>query len=303
MCRRKTLPVLVVVAATLAAVPARAAAQGTGDDRVYRFLTADQLEDFLTSFQIPFKKTDDLTQRGVYYYDFKRGSFNVRLSYFDGKDLMIDNIFRKSASLDRINEWNKKAKFSRASLHKGNMGEHVMLEYNLDVLGGVTKGTVRQMITQFDTECKNFDRFLAGNVPPPAVPVAEKVLLPVTANALEKVLNDLNAQFKKNNNPNGVTAYDFEMDGFKLRLYNYNGKDLMVDATFRKVNLAALNKYNIDRKFVRAVAYNNNGNEYTSLETNLDCAAGVTEGMIRHFITAYVQDVRHFANYLNNLQP
>jgi len=226
------------------------------------------------------------------------------MTYFDGKDLMIDNMFSRSVSLDKLNEWNKKAKFSRASANKDKVGDYVMLEYNLDVIGGVTKGTIRQMITQFDVECNNFDRFInlgGGNPNPPPVPaVGEKILLPVTANAVEQVLRGLNVQFQKKVNPNGDATYDFNMNGFTMRLYNYNGKDLMVDAVFPKANLTALNKYNIDRKFIRAVAYNNNGKEHTSLESNLDCAAGVSEGMIRHFLTAFGQDVQHFSNYLNN---
>jgi hypothetical protein len=308
MSRRKTLALVLTAAlAAVALLPARAPAQGFGDDRVYRFLTTDQLEDFLSSYQIQFKKTENFTLRGVYYYDFKRDNFNVRLTYFDGKDLMIDNMFSKAVSLDKVNEWNKKAKFSRASSHKDNVGEFVMLEYNLDVLGGITKGTIRQMITQFDQECKNFERFLGtgGAVnpnPPPVVGGNEKVLKPVTTATLEQILKNLNVQFQRRNDANNTTMYDFDMDGVKLRLYTYNGQDLMIDAVFRKVNLAALNKYNVDRKFVRAVAYNNMGNEYTSLEANLDCMAGVTEGMIRHFITAFVQDAKHFSNYLNN-QP
>jgi hypothetical protein len=287
-------------------LPGRADAQERGDDRVYRSLTTEQLENILTGHNVQFKKTEDQKQRGTIYYDFKRGNYNVRLTYFDGKDLMIDNIFNRPIPLDKINDWNKKAKFSRASWHKDNLGEFVMLEYNLDILGGVTRGNIRQFINQFDAECGNFDRFLgtvAAKPNPPAVGAAEgeKVHAPVSNAVLEHVLKDLNVQFQKKDAPDGATIFDFKMNGFGLRLYNYSGKDLMVDATFRKTDLATVNKYNVDRKFVRAVAYNTGGNEYTALESNLDCVAGVTEGMIRHLIVEFVRDVQHFSDYLNKL--
>ncbi len=137
---------------------------------------------------------------------------------------------------------------------------------------------------------------------PSAKPATDqKINLPVTDVIVERVLGNLNVQFKKQTAPNGIMIYDCTLDGYKLRLTNYGGKDLMIDAIFRKVNLAALNKYNVDRKFVRAAAYKGiaGADDYTALESNLDCTEGATDEMIRHFITAFVQDVRHFSNYLS----
>jgi hypothetical protein len=290
-----------VLAAVLGLLPARALAQ---DDRVYRFLTPEQLEDMLRGQRVEFKKTDNPSLRGTFYYDFKKGSYNLRLSYFDGKDLMLDNVLARQVPLEKLNDWNKKAKFSRASQHQDKMGPFVMLEYNLDVTAGITRGTVRQFLSQFERECGNFDRFLAnaGTGPGPAPAVAnEPIHATATAEVVERVLQGLNVPFQKQTAGN-ATAYDFNLEGQALRLTNFGGKDLMIDGSFRKTTLAALNKYNFDTKFIRAVGYNKNGKEYTALESNLDCAAGVSEEMIRYFITVFPAEAKKFADYLGR-QP
>jgi hypothetical protein len=58
-----------------------------------------------------------------------------------------------------------------------------------------------------------------------------------------------------------------------------------------------LNQYNLNRKFVRAVNYKGKGLEYTALENNLDCEAGITEGMLRQWIMSFGDDARHFAEF------
>jgi hypothetical protein len=288
---------MLVVLVTLLPDRARAQAEGQtdADERVFHSLSTEQLEGFLGSQRIDYKKSDNKSLSGVYYYDFKRGSHGLRLTYYNGKDLMLDKQLQRGLPLDKVNDWNKKAKFSRASLHQDQRGPFLMLEYNLDLTGGVTRGTLRQFLAQFEQECAGFDRFIAEAS---AAPTLEKIYLPVTDALVEQVFGSLKIQFKKNALENGDTTYDFSVDGFKVRLYNYRGKDLMIDAVFRKVDLEALNKYNIDRKFVRAVYYSIKDNQYTALESNLDCTAGATEEMIRYFVTVFVPEVKHFANYL-----
>jgi hypothetical protein len=253
----------------------------------------------LKSEKLEFKKTENAASRGTWFYDFKRGTFNLRLTYFDGKDLMIDNFFARGVPLDKVNDWNKKAKFSRASLHRDKEGEYLMLEFNLDVVGGITRGNVKQFIARFEQECGNFDRFIgtAAANPNPIPAAVDKIHGQVTAAVIEQILKNLKADYKKQGGAVGDT-YDFKLDGISVRLTNFNGKDLMIDAVFPKSGLAALNKYNIDRKFVRAVYYNVKGNEYTALESNLDCVAGVTDEMIRYFVTNFAADARHFSEYL-----
>lgn len=284
---------LVVIALLPVRAVAQAEAQTDADQRVYRSVSPDQLEDFLRSQRLEFKKNANAGMAGVFYYDFKRGNHGVRLTYYNGKDLMLDNQLNRNVPLEKLNEWNKKAKFSRASLHQDKQGPFVMLEYNLDLTGGVTLGTLRQFLGQFAQECTAFDGFVAAT----AAPTMEKIYVPVTDAVLEQVLDGLKVVYKKNATAKGITLYDFNVDGYALRLYNYGGKDLMIDAVFRKIGLEAINQYNIDRKFVRAVYYAT-GNERTALESNLDCGAGVSEEMIRYFITVFVPEVKHFAKYV-----
>lgn len=296
MFTRSAILGVALLSGTLLFVPGHTGAQG-GDERIYRALTTDQLEEMLSAEKLTFKKTENAANRGTWFYDFKRGAFNLRLTYFDGKDLMIDNFFARAVPLDRVNDWNKKAKFSRASLHRDKDGEFLMLEFNLDLLGGITRGTVKQFITHFEQECGNFDRFIGTGAANPIPVAGDKIHAQVNAAVVEQVLKNLKAEFKKQGGANGDT-YDFKLDGVSVRLTNFNGKDLMIDAVFPKAGLTPLNKYNIDRKFVRAVYYNVKGNEYTALESNLDCVAGVTDEMIRYFITNFVADARHFSEYL-----
>jgi hypothetical protein len=118
-----------------------------------------------------------------------------------------------------------------------------------------------------------------------------------SADLLERILNSLNVTFSKS--AGSTTTYRFALQGQQVRLSNFGGSDLMMDASFSKANLQAINNYNVDRKFIRAVAYNRGaGNEYTALESNLDCVGGVSEEMIRTFIANFAGEARDFAAYL-----
>lgn len=285
--------------AAIAAAPASALAQreppaGGGGDKVYRILTADQMESMLKNFNLEYKKSDSKTA-GNYFYDYKKHNFSIRLYFYNGKDLMVDTIF-KDMPLEKLNEWNTKAKFSRACLHKDDKGPFTALEFNLDVLGGITEGTVRQFLTVFEDELKAFDKFVGGGgITQPPIPGNEKIITSVSDQMVESILNALNHKFKKGAlQNNGGTYWDFKSKGHDLRLYNYNGKDLMIDATFKQMPLDKINKYNLDRKFVRCVSYSNNNNTWTALESNLDCAGGVTESIVRHFITVFDEEVAAF---------
>ena len=73
----------------------------------------------------------------------------------------------------------------------------------------------------------------------------------------------------------------------------------MIDCTWNgAAPLAKLNQWNLKRHYVRAVLYDNNGKPYVALESNLDCLGGVSESIIRHFITIFDNDVRDFDAHL-----
>ena len=260
------------------------------DDKVFKQLTAEETEALLQSLKIQFKKTP-AKKEGIFYYDFQRGGQNMRLYWYNGRDLMLDVVFPK-LPLDQVNLWNVRAKFSRACLHKDEKGEFTALEANIDLQGGVTEGAVRQFFKVFDDEVKLFAKLAGGSADDDAV------YTKVTSDKLEGVLKGLNIAFKKLEAKGGATAYDFESNNHKLRLVNFGGSDLMIDAHFKKLKLEDVNQYNLNRKFIRCVAYNVKGNEYTSLESNLDCVGGVTDAIVRNFIRAFDIEVTEFSKYV-----
>src|SRR5438132_8121348 len=103
--------------------PARA-----DDDKVFKQLPAPQTEALLQALKLDFKKTPG--KKDIVYYDFQRGGHNVRLYWYGGKDLMLDVVFGKM-TLQEINAWNTRAKFSRACHYKDDKGEYTTLESNL----------------------------------------------------------------------------------------------------------------------------------------------------------------------------
>ena len=266
------------------------------DEKAFRALTPEAAEKMLQDLKIEFKKT--ASKKGdEHYFDFARENYRIRLTLFSPQELMLDCVFR-GITLERVNQWNTSTRFSRANWHKDQSGELTILEYGLDISGGATAGTIKQFLARYEDELKKYDKFVLGNPN-----TAEDVILTeVTNERLENILKTQGISFQKKTNNAGVAMFDFELGSHKLRMYNFSGKDLMIDAHFRKISYDDANRYNLNRKFVRVVNYKGKDVEYTALENNLDCASGVTEGMIRHWITSFGDDARHFADYAKKLQ-
>lgn len=265
------------------------------EEKIYKKLTSDETEGLLKKFAIDFKKADSNTP-GTYFYDFKRQKFEVRLYHFEGKDLMLDSVFQKMP-IERVNEWNIRAKFSRACLQKNPKGDYVTLESNFDLVGGVTEGAIKQFILSFDEELKTFAAFFGESA------ADEVVFRPVTPEKLEAILKSMGIAGKKGTlKDDSGEAYEFEIDGLKMHLVNYGGKDLMIDAHFPKIALEDVNRYNLEKKFIRAVAYDVGGKQYTALECNLDCEAGTAVVILRTFLVGFVDDARTFAKYVESKQ-
>lgn len=133
---------------------------GTGQDekKVFRKVSAERLEAVLKSLEIEFKKTG-AKQADTHFYDFDRGNYKVRLGNHGGNDLWIDCLFPK-APLETINQWNVRAKFSRAVLTKLDEKDMSIVEFQLDCVGGVTDEIIRQFVRRFDEEVKAFDKFI-----------------------------------------------------------------------------------------------------------------------------------------------
>jgi hypothetical protein len=262
------------------------------DDKVIRSIAPEATEKLLQDMKVEFKKSS--SKKGdEHYFDFTRNGYKVRLTQYSPEDMMLDCVFR-GAPIEKVNQWNTYTRLSRASYHKDASGEFCILEYGLDLSGGVSTGAVKQLITRFDEELKKFDKFL-GNAND------DIVIADVSDEKVENVLKTMAINYQKKKNNAGVMMFDFEMSSFKIRLYNFGGKDLMMDAHFRKIPLEVANRYNLNRKFVRVVNYKSKDTEYTALEANLDCEAGVTEGALRHWIVSFGEDARHFSDFTKKL--
>jgi hypothetical protein len=128
-------------------------------EKVYRALTPAQLETILTDMGLKFNKTQPKTQPNDYDYDFDRNNYKIRLTLSNGKLLWLSN-FQPKNTLEKINQWNVQAKFSRAVLDRVGDREYAIVEYQLDAGGGVTDKMIRQFIKRFDKEVADFDAFL-----------------------------------------------------------------------------------------------------------------------------------------------
>jgi hypothetical protein len=127
----------------------------------------------------------------------------------------------------------------------------------------------------------------------------EKVYRNISSEHLERILSDLNLSYKKTSGTKeGVHFYDYEKNNFKIRLHNYNGKDLWIDALFNKIAPEEANRWNIRAKFSRAVLVKDKERETTSLENQIDCLGGVTDGMIRQFINRFDGEVSDFSKFI-----
>ena len=299
------MTVRIAVPFFLAAALIVSADAASAQEKVYTSLTTDQMEQILKGMNAEYKKTASPTLEGIFFYDITKGKHTIRLHYFKGKDLMVDSLF-KEYPLDNVNKWNRRTKFNRAVLYQDPKGgQFVALESNLDLAGGVSENAIRRFIQTYKTDMLAFEKFL-GSGPIPEIPQVvqpggDKIYFDVTSDKIESVLQSLNLTYKKQalKDGNGF-IYDYQSRSYKIRLYNFKGKDLMLNAVFDKQPLETINKYNFSRKFIRTVLYTPPGGaDYTSLEANQDCSAGVTDNLLRHFIVTFDEEIQSFVAFLN----
>jgi hypothetical protein len=131
---------------------------GAPETKVYRSVSGEKLEKILKDLDIDATKSKG-PKEGIFFYDFTRDKLKVRLHSYGGQDLWIESVFTDALTLEDVNRWNVRAKFSRAVLVKTEGKSSVSLECQLDCLGGVTDPIVRQFISRFDGELKDFVKF------------------------------------------------------------------------------------------------------------------------------------------------
>lgn len=128
-------------------------------EKAYRSVSNEKMESILKELNIVYKKTAGKAE-GVFFYNYERNKFKIRLHNYGGKDLWIDALFNDKSSLQEVNRWNTKAKFSRAVLIQDKDRETISLESQVDCLGGITDANLKLFINRFDTEIADFVKFL-----------------------------------------------------------------------------------------------------------------------------------------------
>ena len=133
--------------------------------KVMSGVSSEKLEALLKTLKIDFKKSPHEKIKDSFRYDYERDETKVRLINFKGEDLWIESIFNDKLELAEVNAWNVKAKFTRCVLIPGDKDKKavasISLEAQLDCSGGATEGMVRQFITRFDGELKEFAKFIS----------------------------------------------------------------------------------------------------------------------------------------------
>ncbi len=122
----------------------------------------------------------------------------------------------------------------------------------------------------------------------------------VSSDKLEAVLKDLSISYQKNpGKKEGIFSYDFERKGTKIRLFNYNGDDLWIETDYsEKPTLEDANRWNMRAKFSRAVLVKDGRNASISLESQIDCTIGITDGMVRQFVERFDAEIQAFFNFM-----
>ena len=133
---------------------------------------------------------------------------------------------------------------------------------------------------------------------------AQQVYKNLASSKLEKILADQGIDYKKTNgDKDGIHFYDYTRNGYKIRLHNYQGKDLWIDAVFTdKLTPDDVNRWNVRAKFSRCVLLTTNDKVTVSLENQYDCLGGCTDAIVRQFVVRFDGEVRDFVEFVKNAQ-
>ncbi len=108
------------------------------DDDVVDKLTPRKLERIMNSFN-DVKRFKEVKEN---YYTFEIDGFKVIL-FNDGVALELLTVLDTKTTLTKLNEWNRKMRFSKAYLDKDG---DVILAHSLDLTGGVTEENVKTFL-------------------------------------------------------------------------------------------------------------------------------------------------------------
>jgi hypothetical protein len=128
-----------------------------------------------------------------------------------------------------------------------------------------------------------------------------KVTRSVSNDAIEAVLKGMQLKYTKTEPKDKDSSMHFEfLRGDKMcRLKNY-GTDIWIECIAeRNLKLEDVNRWNQEAKFSRLVFIEENKKTILSLEAQLDCVGGVTDAMIRQFITRFDEEAKRFFKFAN----
>src|ERR1017187_935154 len=95
----------------------------------------------------------------------------------------------------------------------------------------------------------------------------EKVFRDLAPEAAAKMLQDLKIEFKKTSSKKGEEHYfDFQRDGYKVRLTLFSKDELMLDCVFRGMPLEKVNQWNAATRVSRANWHKDASGDLTILE-------------------------------------
>jgi primary-amine oxidase len=128
-------------------------------------ISTTSVEGALKDLRIPYQKRALAAAKGApvpggFLYALNWKGQPVSLFYYSGDALMLQHT-RPKVPVEKVNEWNVKALFSRA--YNGPTAS--LLELALDGKAGATANMVKQFLGRFDEELRNFNAFLGGRLP------------------------------------------------------------------------------------------------------------------------------------------
>lgn len=127
-----------------------------------------------------------------------------------------------------------------------------------------------------------------------------KVYKTVSNDTLETILKSLDLKFQKEERKSkegSVFHYDFKRGDNSFRLFNYQS-DLWIECTYEKsMKPEDVNRWNADAKFSRLVVIQEDKKTILSLESQLDCAGGVTDAVVKQYINRFEEETKKFVKF------
>ena len=129
-----------------------------------------------------------------------------------------------------------------------------------------------------------------------------KVYRTVSNDTVEQILQGMQIKFRKEERKSkdgSVMLYEYHTGVSTFRLFNYQS-DLWLESTYdRPLKLEDVNRWNAQAKFSRLVMIEaEKGKTTLSLESQLDCAGGVTDAVVRQYIGRIDEEAKKLSKFM-----